>query len=166
MFFYRCTDDILFTPLPSQGADHRLNYIRTSTIAAIPPCSPENIYTLANLVRHSPIAHFRRAADTINQLGIQPLCDKALADIEGKMTSDNTVSAVFSQFAAGWVHKSSSQLPRANLFVQSQGGHGDAVQSSDFELQGAENDCSCEGEHQTYPRWISLPLCGCTEPCV
>ena len=52
LFFYRCTDKILFAPLKSQGIDSRSKYIRENTIReAPPPCSPRNIYFLARLVR-------------------------------------------------------------------------------------------------------------------
>ena len=52
LFFYRCTDTILFAPLKSQGDDSRLNYIREKTVEeAPPPCSPKSIYVLASLVR-------------------------------------------------------------------------------------------------------------------
>ena len=51
LFFYHCTDTILFAPLKSQGTDSRLDYIRQKTIAAAPPpCSSKSIYILANLV--------------------------------------------------------------------------------------------------------------------
>ena len=52
LFFYCCTDTILFAPLKSQGVDSRLEYIRENTVAdAPPPCSPKSIYVLAELVR-------------------------------------------------------------------------------------------------------------------
>ena len=52
LFFYRCTDEISFAPLKSQGIDSRLKYIRENTVdAAPPPCSPKSIYVLATLVR-------------------------------------------------------------------------------------------------------------------
>ena len=52
LFFYRCTDTILFAPLKSQGVDSRLEYIRENTVADAPsPCSPKSIYVLAELVR-------------------------------------------------------------------------------------------------------------------
>ena len=52
LFFYRCTDTILFAPLKSQGVDSRLEYIRENTVAdAPPPCSPKSIYVLAKSVR-------------------------------------------------------------------------------------------------------------------
>jgi hypothetical protein len=52
LFFYRCTDEILFAPLRSQGAEPRLNYIRQNTAAKTPlPCSPKSVYVLAALVR-------------------------------------------------------------------------------------------------------------------
>ena len=58
LFFYRCTDKILFAPLKSQGiyagygAHYRSQYIREKTTAAVaPPCSPKSIYVLASLVR-------------------------------------------------------------------------------------------------------------------
>lgn len=51
LFFYRCTDEISFAPLTSQGLDSRIGYIRKNTVAASPPpCSPKSIYVLANLV--------------------------------------------------------------------------------------------------------------------
>ncbi|KAF9785437.1 hypothetical protein BJ322DRAFT_830823 [Thelephora terrestris] len=83
LFFYRCTDEILFAPLKSQGVDSRLKYIRENTVeAAPPPCSPKSIYVLANL------------------LEIKPLCDTALADIKSKVTLDNVVDEVFSWVTA------------------------------------------------------------------
>ena len=52
LFFYRCTDEVLFAPLKSQGDDYRSNYIREKTVAATPPpCSPKGIYALASVVR-------------------------------------------------------------------------------------------------------------------
>lgn len=83
LFFYRCTDVILFAPLQSQGVDARLNYIREKTVAATPPpCSPKSIYVLGSL------------------LEIQPLCDSAFADIKSKVTECNVVSEVFSWVTA------------------------------------------------------------------
>lgn len=53
LFFYRCTDEISFAPLKSQGVGDRLNFVRERTVAAAPPpCSPKSIYTLASLVRN------------------------------------------------------------------------------------------------------------------
>ena len=52
LFFYLCTDTILFAPLKSQGLESRLNYIRENTVeVAPPPCSPKSVYALSNLVR-------------------------------------------------------------------------------------------------------------------
>jgi len=83
LFFYRCTDEISFALLKSQGADARLNHIRENTVAAAPsPCSPKSIYVLANM------------------LGIQALCDMAFADIKSKVTPDNVVDEVFSWVTA------------------------------------------------------------------
>jgi hypothetical protein len=54
LFFYRCTDAILFAPLKSHGVDSRSKYVREKTVAAAPPpCSPKSIYVLAKLVRRS-----------------------------------------------------------------------------------------------------------------
>ena len=51
LFFYLCTDSILFAPLKSQGLESRLNYIRENTVeVAPPPCSPKSVYALSNLV--------------------------------------------------------------------------------------------------------------------
>jgi len=84
LFFYRCTNTILFAPLKSQGVDSRLKHIREKTVAvAPPPCSPKSIYALASL------------------LGIQPLCDSAFADIKSKLSKDNVVDEVFSWVTAG-----------------------------------------------------------------
>lgn len=56
LFFYRCTDEIRFAPLKSQGVEYRLNRIREETKAtAPPPCSPKSIYVLANSVRRPSI---------------------------------------------------------------------------------------------------------------
>ena len=56
LFFYRCTDEISFAPLRSQGVDSRLGYIREKTVAVTPPpCSPKSIYVLANLVRRPSV---------------------------------------------------------------------------------------------------------------
>jgi len=46
------------------------------------PCSPKSIYLLAKL------------------LGIQPLCERALADIKSKVSADNVVDEVFSLVTA------------------------------------------------------------------
>ena len=52
LFFYRCTDVILFAPLKSQGVESRLNFISNNTVAELPPpCSPKSIYVLAKLVK-------------------------------------------------------------------------------------------------------------------
>ena len=52
LFFYRCTDDISYAPLKSQGVDFRSKYISENTVAAAPPpCSPKSIYALASWVR-------------------------------------------------------------------------------------------------------------------
>ena len=64
LFFYRCTDAILFAPLKSQGFDPRLNYIRgMNTTAVPPPCSPKGIYVLASLVRNASIKRFTYDTD-------------------------------------------------------------------------------------------------------
>ena len=64
LFFYRCTDMILFAPLRSQGIDSRLNYIRgMNTTAAPSPCSPKTIYVLASLVRKPSIKRLMRGTD-------------------------------------------------------------------------------------------------------
>ena len=64
LFFYRCTDAVLFAPLKSQGADDRLKYIREKTVAAAPPpCSPKSIYVLASLVRLHPTGGLTHKAD-------------------------------------------------------------------------------------------------------
>ena len=64
LFFYRCTDEILFAPLKSQGVDSRLKYIRDKTEAAAPPpCSPKSIYVLANLVGLLPTKHLTAGVD-------------------------------------------------------------------------------------------------------
>ncbi|KAF9785423.1 hypothetical protein BJ322DRAFT_829574 [Thelephora terrestris] len=84
LFFYRCTDEISFAPLKSQGVDSRLNYIREKAVAAAPPpCSPKSIYVLANL------------------LEIFSLREEAFANIKTKTTLDNVVGEVFSWVAAG-----------------------------------------------------------------
>ena len=68
LFFYRCTDVILFAPLKSQGVDARSNYIRQKQgAAAPPPCSPKSIYVLASLVRKPPIKPPTRETDAVNQ---------------------------------------------------------------------------------------------------
>jgi len=88
LFFYRCTDTILFAPLKSQGVESRTSHIRGKTVAITPPpCSPKSIYTLASL------------------LGIQPLCDSAFADIKSKVTLDNVVDETFS-----WVTASQEKI--------------------------------------------------------
>ena len=67
LFFYRCTDAILFAPLKSQGVDARSDYIRQNQGAAIPlPCSPKGIHVLANLVRKPPIKHLTHETDAVN----------------------------------------------------------------------------------------------------
>ena len=64
LFFYCCTDAILFAPLKSQGLDSRLEYIRENTVAdAPPPCSPKSIYVLAELVRQSLTKRLARDFD-------------------------------------------------------------------------------------------------------
>ena len=56
LFFYRCTDEISFAPLRSDGTNSRSDYVRKRTTAeAPPPCSPKSIYLLAKLVRVSLI---------------------------------------------------------------------------------------------------------------
>jgi len=98
LFFYRCTDEILFAPLRSQGVDSRLKHIREKTVAAAPPpCSPKSIYVLANL------------------LEINPLCDTALADIKSKVSSENVVEEVFS-----WVTATQEKIMEVEsaIFIQ------------------------------------------------
>ena len=52
LFFYRCTGEISFAPLRSQGIDSRSKYIRqNSSEGTPPPCSPKSIYALAGSVR-------------------------------------------------------------------------------------------------------------------
>lgn len=102
LFFYRCTDGILFAPLKSQGVDSRLNYIREKTVAtAPPPCSPKSIYVLASLVRQPSIQMVSDVAlRHRTELEIQPLCDSAFADIKSKVSQSNVVGEVFSWVTA------------------------------------------------------------------
>ena len=51
LFFYRCTDVVLFAPLKSHGVDSRSQFIRDNTVEDAPPCSPKSMYILACLVR-------------------------------------------------------------------------------------------------------------------
>jgi len=84
LFFYRCTDEISFAPLKSQGVVSRANYIREKTVAvAPPPCSPKSIYVLADL------------------LGIPLLREKAFEDFKKKVNSNTVVGEVFSWITAG-----------------------------------------------------------------
>ena len=55
------------------------------------------------------------------------------------------------------------RTPGANVPVQRGEDHGDAVRSSDFELQRPENDWACEREYWTHFRWIFAPLWWPTE---
>ena len=72
LFFYRCTDQILFAPLKSQGTGSRLECIRENTVgAAPPPCSPKSTYVLATLVRLPPTKHFTRDIDVSILVGNQ-----------------------------------------------------------------------------------------------
>ena len=65
LFFYRCTDEVLFAPLRSQGVDSRLNYIRANTAAgAPPPCSPKSMYVLANQAGQTSNGSLKSGADT------------------------------------------------------------------------------------------------------
>ena len=99
LFFYRCTDEILFAPLKPQGADSRLNHIRENTVAAAPPpCSPKSIYVLANLVGAASNQAFHMILTYQFKLEITPLCDTALADIKTKTSLDNVPNA-----ASSWV---------------------------------------------------------------
>jgi hypothetical protein len=51
LFFYRCTDSILFAPLKSQEGNIRSDFIREKTVEEHPPpCSPKSIYVIADLV--------------------------------------------------------------------------------------------------------------------
>ena len=102
LFFYRCTDMISFAPLKSQGVDSRSNYIRgiKATTTTPPPCSPKNIYVLANLVRIPQPNVSRMTLMCRLELGIRPLCDRAFADIERKVSLDNVVVEVFSWVTA------------------------------------------------------------------
>jgi len=101
LFFYRCTDTILFAPLKSQGIDSRLKHIREKTVeAAPPPCSPKSIYILASLVRDPQPGASHTTLTWKFQLGIHPLRDNAFADIKGKVSSDNVVHEVFSWVTA------------------------------------------------------------------
>ena len=68
LFFYRCTDVILFAPLRSQGIDARSDYIRRKKGADVPPaCSPKSIHLLASQVRKPPINRITREIDALNQ---------------------------------------------------------------------------------------------------
>ena len=98
LFFYRCTDMILFAPLKSQGVDPRLKHIREETVAeAPPPCSPKSIYVLASLVRQLLTRCFTHDADvSLFKLGIEPLYKCAFADIKSKVSGDNVVDEIFS----------------------------------------------------------------------
>jgi len=88
LFFYHCTDTVSFAPLKSQGVDSRSHYIRSRTTTATPPpCSPKSIYVLASL------------------LGIEPLRDRAFADVKNKVSEDNVVDEVFS-----WVTANQSEI--------------------------------------------------------
>ena len=67
LFFYRCTDAILFAPLKSQGIDARSDYIRQKQGAAVPPpCSPKSIHVLASLVRKPSIKRLTCETDAVN----------------------------------------------------------------------------------------------------
>lgn len=101
LLFYRCTDMISFAPLKSQGVDSRSSYIRgIKAISTPPPCSPKNIYVLANLVRTPQPNVSRMTLTCLLELGIRPLCDRAFADIERKVSLDNVVVEVFSRVTA------------------------------------------------------------------
>ena len=70
LFFYRCTDEISFAPLKSQGIDSRLKYIRDNTVDAAPsPCSPKSIYVLATLVRQPPTNLLTHETDVSTLVG-------------------------------------------------------------------------------------------------
>ena len=105
LFFYCCTDTILFAPLKSQGLESRLKYIRENTTAeAPPPCSPKSIYVLAKVVRQNLTKGItRNRLMCKSKLGIEPLHMMALEDIKSKVSLDNIVDEVFSRFPAGWV---------------------------------------------------------------
>ncbi|KAF9645603.1 hypothetical protein BDM02DRAFT_3189560 [Thelephora ganbajun] len=101
LFFYKCTGQISFAPLRSQGVDSRLRYILERTTAdAPPPCSPKSIYVLANLVssRRPAKALIRGVALTLYRwkLNIQPLRDLAFKDVKSKLSEDNIVEEFFS----------------------------------------------------------------------
>ena len=68
LFFYRCTDEISFAPLRSQGVAPRSNFIREKTLAtAPPPCSPKSIYVLAGLVMYLSIESLSHDANAAKQ---------------------------------------------------------------------------------------------------
>ena len=68
LFFYRCTDVISFAPLRSQGIDSRLVHIRkVTTPTAPPPCSPKNVYVLANTVRQASVERLAPGTNTSNR---------------------------------------------------------------------------------------------------
>ena len=99
LFFYRCTDEISFAPLKSQGVDSRLKYIRENTVeAAPPPCSPKSIYVLAYLVRRTSTSTLCMILTCQFQLEIKPLSDSVLADMRSNVASygagDNVDSLV------------------------------------------------------------------------
>ena len=101
LFFYRCTDEISFAPLKSQGLDTRMQYIREHTVAAAPPpCSPKSIYILASLVRREPnqTSHIKLTCRL--KLDLQPLRNSAFADIKSKLSVENVVNEVFSSVNA------------------------------------------------------------------
>ena len=123
LFFYRCTDAILFAPLKSQDANSRSKYVRENTVTDIPPpCSPKSIYVLASLVSHLQPSVSRATLTHRSKLGIEPLCDSAFADIKNKVSLDNVVDEVFSWITAGWALLFSPTVDwrsPANVFVQS-----------------------------------------------
>ena len=69
LFFYRCTDTILFAPLRSQGSSSKGRKKRKGVTArpAFPLCSPKSVYVLANLVRRPSIKRLRYEANASGQ---------------------------------------------------------------------------------------------------
>ena len=109
LFFYLCARLIEFAPLKSQGLEMRARYIQEKADKdphAPPPCSPKTIHSLAVAVSfcciYAPLGFLRYSLPD-DQLGIKPLQDLALKEIESKITSANIVDEFFASPTSRWV---------------------------------------------------------------
>ena len=96
------------------------------------------------------------------KLDIQPLRERALADIKSKVARDNVVGEVFSWITAKYVlhplFQPWDQPQGAHAFAQSKGAVGDGMRYPGCKLQRPKNAFARETKHPAYLRRKLPPL--------